>query len=127
MLHKWFFGIAFLIFSTSAFAQDTCTRIKGSWYGTFTLKDVHDCHLYHGCTHQLYIHVNKVDNTSYLAEVKPKIGPAGTFKFTCTNGTLAAPAYPDDFLELNCPDSKVCIVKFDDIKLSASVIGAGVD
>ncbi|EKD70319.1 MAG: hypothetical protein ACD_46C00570G0003 [uncultured bacterium] len=108
-------------------AQGICARITGSWYGSFTLKEPRDCHLYHGCTHELFIHVSRDDGPIYQAQVRPKVGQPGVFKIRCEEGKITSPSHPDSQIELNCPDTKICLVKFNDAKLTASLLGAGVD
>lgn len=127
MRYSWLIGVLLLSFSALTHAQGICARITGSWYGSFTLKDPHDCHIYRGCTHSINIHVNRFDGPTYIAEVKPSMGRGGTFKFNCDDGKIASSSHPDSKIELNCPDTKVCIVKYDDPKQYATVIGAGVD
>ena len=116
-----------MIFTFNAYAENICDRLTGTWYGSFILKDMKECHLYHGCKHEMLASVKRIDGATFTAEVHPKAGTPTTVKLTCINNTLTTHDFPDNTIEFTCLDKTICNVKYDDPKLYASLLGSGYD
>ena len=100
--------------------ESPCSRLTGSWYGAFWLKDPRECHIYHGCKHSMLATVTHVSDDLYRAEVHPHVGREGVYNLTCKKGivtTLDAPG----IIEYQCIDRTICQVKYDDNRLSANL------
>jgi hypothetical protein len=127
MIRKLPITLLILTYSLSAFATDpaTCTRLTGSWYGNFALKSPRDCHIYHGCSHSMLAEVKHIDGIHYQAAVHPKIGREGIYDITCENGNVIS-TETTGTIQFTCIDRTICQVKYNDDKLSANLLSAGV-
>jgi hypothetical protein len=108
-----------------ALEDATCVRLTGSWYGAFWFKDPHDCHLNHGCKHSMVAEVTHIKDNQYRADVHPHVGREGTYMLSCINDKVTS-ADVSGSIMFTCIDKTMCQIKYDDDKLSANLLGAGV-
>lgn len=102
-----------------------CARLTGSWYGAFVFKDPRECHRNHGCRHSMLGTVTRVNGNQYQAEVHPNVGTPGVYAMTCENGIVKSPE-TTGVIMFSCIDKTICQIKYDDDRLSANVLSAGV-
>ena len=123
------FALLALILMTTiqSYAEEpaTCARLIGSWYGAFWFKDPTDCRRNHGCRHSMLAEVTHENGIHYRAAVHPNIGRDGIFDLTCENGNVKSMETPGVVM-FSCIDRTICQVKYDEDKLSANMLSAGV-
>lgn len=116
-----------LVTTTNIYAEEpaTCSRLTGSWYGAFWFKDPRECHINHGCRHSMLAEVTHTSGTNYQAAVHPHVGREGIYQLTCENGIVKSKEITGVIM-FSCIDKTICQIKYDDDRLSANVLSAGV-
>lgn len=133
MQYKWklschsFFVICFLCLVSDAIAMSVnnsniCDRLTGTWFGSYTYKNKNDCDTRNGCTQGINLMVTSSGKEKFHVTATNTRGIALEFDISCRNNEVSIPSSIHGALNVSCEETHICVAKYDDEKLFATVM-----